>query len=184
MTPALREQLERKGTAPFGGLDGGVVCGPRLIESAEFAAAGAASYAAVGAKVENGLMFNLSYAAGRLSVDVVKNGRIYGADVTTADILEGRVPEPPELQPLYGDLAGIVHTVERVSAPSLTRSSLDRATLGEWVCVGGGSGALRKSALDGPEVCGIRAMWSMHPCQTILCHHNRGGSGSSWRGAG
>ncbi|KAK2079235.1 hypothetical protein QBZ16_002926 [Prototheca wickerhamii] len=128
MTPALRTQLEGKGKAPFGGLDASLIVGPRLIESAEF---GTASYATVGARVEGGLLFNLSYTAGTIALDKSKNARLYGAEVSAADVLEGRVPEPAELQPLYGDLAGIVHSVERPSAPSLVRSSLDRATLGE-----------------------------------------------------
>ena len=127
MTPALRTQLEGKGKAPFGGLDASLIVGPRLIESAEF---GTASYATVGARVEGGLLFNLSYTAGTIALDKAKNARLYGAEVSAADVLEGRVPEPAELQPLYGDLAGIVHSVERPSAPSLVRSSLDRATLG------------------------------------------------------
>lgn len=133
MNSRVRDTLEEHRRRKFSGLDALTVCGSRIMDQADFISAPATSYATVGAHTVTGASFDLSFASGQLMVDGEANAAAYGPDASATSILEGKVDVPAEMQPLYGELAEIVHSVERVSAaPSLTRSSLDRATLGEF----------------------------------------------------
>lgn len=132
LTPTLREDLIKNGGRSFGGVDTAVVVGSQVVPTADFAPGKGAAYGLAGGNKRTGFVFDLSVEVGSLSVDQDRNHAVYGAEATAEALLSGRVPPPAGMQQLYGRIGGIVNKLERVSAaPSLTRSSLDRATLGE-----------------------------------------------------
>lgn len=66
-----------------------------------------------------------------MAVDTVKCAVAYGENTTAQDILSGKVPSPPEFNPLYGEFSRIVHAVDRPSVnPARMSASLERFSTG------------------------------------------------------
>lgn len=134
MGKQLQERLLARGSHPLRGLDASVLCGTALQERCDFLTMNCAGGMTdtVGVSTVMGGTFDLSFAGGSLSVNAAKNTAVYG-DVKPAHILDGTVPSPAEMQPLYGELSLIVHGAhaDRPSAnPGRTSASLERFSTG------------------------------------------------------
>lgn len=51
-----------------------------------------------------GILLDVSVSDGKLEADKSMNRKVYGNDITTKDIFEGKIPRPVEMQPLYDKL--------------------------------------------------------------------------------
>lgn len=130
MTQAMRAQLTTARQRGFAGMDLNVVCGSTMQDRADFISAPATSAGSVGANLVQGALVDLVFSSGSLAVDAARNREAYGVEHPVGDLLGGKVEAPSEMSPLYAALNAIVNSIERTSAPSISRASLDRATLG------------------------------------------------------
>jgi len=118
---------------PLAGLDVTFGCGTSIVERADVIAANAAGdMNTVGVTKLTGMMVDLSFASGSLSVDQKDQIGVYGEKVTPLQVLSGAVEPPPEMQPLYAELSLMIHMASPtpMASPARVSASLERFSTG------------------------------------------------------
>ncbi|PRW33059.1 hypothetical protein C2E21_8119 [Chlorella sorokiniana] len=134
MGKQFQEQLLATGRRSLRGLDAAVLCGSALQERSDFLTMNCAGGGIdmVGVSSVKGATFDISFAGGSISIDAARNSTAYGG-ATPAQIINGSVDPPPEMQPLYTELSLIVHQAQAdrpSSNPSRVSASLERFSTG------------------------------------------------------
>lgn len=118
---------------PLAGIDVNFGCGTSIVERADVIAANAAGdLKTLGVTKLTGMMLDLSFVRGSLSVDQEKQIGLYGEKVTPLQVLSGAVEPPPEMQPLYAELSLMIHMASPtpMASPARVSASLERFSTG------------------------------------------------------
>ena len=128
---ALNSLVQTSKGHSIGGIDFNFGCGTSIVERADVIASnGAANLNTLGVTKLSGVMLDLSFARGSLSVDREQHAGLYG-DVTPLQVLSGAVEAPPEMQPLYSELSLMIHACGRpTTSPARVSASLERFSTG------------------------------------------------------
>lgn len=187
MTKDVKQQLASSGKIGEAGFEIACSCGASLQDRAELIGGSCTGgmLGTVGVNKVSGGLVDFSFAGGSLRVDTAKNAQVYGSDTSVLAILEGKVPAPPEMQPLYSCLSTIVNHAQPPPCPSRVSASLERITAGfdperRMVL---DSGSVIKEAGSDPSHRGYRRDGEDQapPAQTSSA--NGGGTGGGGNGA-
>ena len=132
MTGQLIKEFSKGGSHSLVGVDHSFsMCAPSAETKSDVIALSWGGADLAGNSVVTGAIMDFSFALGSMRVDESKIRRVYGPNTTALNVINGLVPSPPEMAPLYAYINSMISDNRPSSAsPSLTRASLQRYTAG------------------------------------------------------